>query len=307
MRCRASASSATAGCRRSAATRIASTRSASRMRRRSSSSSTGRRGGPTRRFSKSTRSSPSSPRARFPSSPPMPLAAAHAAHVRRLPLRGVPALRRPRAGALRPLDARMDGPLPRPHPRGRRARAVSRAAGDRRRDVRCRAARLAPRARIHSAATSRTRGAASPRRRSTRRARCFDRAGDVRIVAAARRLPRRQRAVDRARRNARPALRRLRRCADGARRAGSVDAALGRARRDDAPARRGARAATANSTISIRASSTSSRRCARCACCTTRRGSRSAGTTPPFPSPSPGSTRSATGRTGSSSCASRSR
>ncbi len=38
-----------------------------------------------------------------------------------------------------------------------------------------------------------------------------------------------------------------------------------------------------------------------------RRGSRGAGTTRPFPPPSPGSTRSATGRTGYSSCASRSR
>ncbi len=51
----------------------------------------------------------------------------------------------------------------------------------------------------------------------------------------------------------------------------------------------------------------SSRRCARCASSTTRRGSHSAGTIRRFPWRFPGSTRSATGRTASSSCASRSR
>ncbi len=165
------------------------------------------------------------------------------------------------------------------------------------------AARLPARARLHPAGPASTRGAASPRRRSTACARCFDRAGDVRHAAPARRLPRRQRAVDRRR----PALRRLRRRADGPRGAGPVDAALRRARRDDAPARRRARGLRAISATSIRASCTWSKRCARCASSTTRRGSRGAGTIRRFPPRSRGSTPSATGRTASWSCASRSR
>jgi Ser/Thr protein kinase RdoA (MazF antagonist) len=61
------------------------------------------------------------------------------------------------------------------------------------------------------------------------------------------------------------------------------------------------------SSRSIRASSTSSRHCGRCASSITRRGSPSAGTTLHSPPRSRGSTPSATGRTASSSCASRSR
>ena len=57
--------------------------------------------------------------------------------------------------------------------------------------------------------------------------RCFERAGEVRTLAPARRLPCRQRAVDRRR----PALRRFRRQPHGAGDAGSVDAAVRRARR----------------------------------------------------------------------------
>ncbi len=76
---------------------------------------------------------------------------------------------------------------------------------------------------------------------------------------------------------------------------------------DDAAARRRARRLRGVLRASTRASFISSRRCARCASSTTRRGSRSAGTIPRFPRRSRGSTRSATGRTASSSCASRSR
>jgi len=65
--------------------------------------------------------------------------------------------------------------------------------------------------------------------------------------------------------------------------------------------------ATSDSARSTAASSSSSRRCALCACCTTRHGSPGAGTTRRSPPRSRGSARSATGRTASSSCASRSR
>ena len=87
---------------------------------------------------------------------------------RRLPVRRVSEVRRPRARARGPRDARMARPLPRAHPRGRRAQSPFAApAGARRRDVRRRAARLPARARLHPGRPACRRGAASPRSRST--------------------------------------------------------------------------------------------------------------------------------------------
>ncbi len=113
-----------------------------------------------------------------------PLAArrGHAARIRRLPLRRLSAMRRPRAGARQPGDAGMDGPLPRTHPRGRRAGAVPAPAGARHRDVRRRAARLAARARLHSAGPADALAQHRRRRRWTARGAAFERAGDVRTL-----------------------------------------------------------------------------------------------------------------------------
>ena len=90
-------------------------------RRRSWPSSTGRDAGRTRRSLEEHAFVAELAAREIPVVAPLALAGAHAARVRRLPLRRLPAVRRPRAGARRPGDARMDGPLPRPHPRGRRA------------------------------------------------------------------------------------------------------------------------------------------------------------------------------------------
>ena len=266
-------------------------------------SSTARRAGATRRSWRSTPSPSSSPSARSRWS-------------RRSPLRGAPRCMRSAASASpsiraaaaarpswRTRDAGVDGALHRPHPRRGRDQAV-RASGP----------RSTSRAFGASRATGCSRAASFPpicsrpgRARSALAlagvARCYERAGDVRTHAPARRLPRRQRAVDRRG----PALRRLRRLPHGPGGAGPVDAALGRPRLDDAAARGRARRLRGLPASSIRASCTCSRRCARCASSTTRRGSRGAGTIPRFPPRFPGSTRSATGRTASWSCASRSR
>ncbi len=181
-------------------------------------------------------------------------------------------------------------------------RPLRRPPGAGHRELRRGAARLAARARL------RARGPA-PRVRERRRAGARRRPPLLRPrrrglrPAPARRLPRRQRAVDRRR----PALRRLRRLPDRARGAGPVDAARGRPGRHDAPARARPERLRATSSTSTGASCTWSRRCARCASSTTRRGSRGAGTIPRSRRRFPGSTATATGRTGSWSCASRSR
>ncbi len=133
--------------------------------------------------------------------------------------------------------------------------------------------------------------------------RCYERAGPLATHPPARRLPRRQRPVDRRR----PALRRLRRRALRAGGAGPVDAAVRRSCRDDATARR--RARRLRGFPRVRAARARARRGAAHAAShpLLRRGSRGAGTTRRFPPRFPGSTPSATGRTASSSCASRSR
>ena len=150
------------------------------------------------------------------------------ARVRRLPLRGLSAPRRPHAGARRSGHARMDRPLHRPHPRGRRGAAVRGAPCPRHRSLRRRAARLAARARLHPAGSPAglaERGRPRARRRAPllrpRRRRAPD--------PPARRLPSRQHPVDRRR----PAFRRSRRRAHGPGDAGPVDAAVGRPRGDD--------------------------------------------------------------------------
>ena len=131
-------------------------------------------------------------------------------------------------------DARMARPLHRPHPRGRRARAPSRTGpridiasfGEEPRDFLL-ASGFIP------ARPASSRGRRPPTSRSRACAHAFERAGDVRHAAPARRLPRGQRAVDARHRQraGRPALRRPRRRAHGPRGAGPVDAGLGRPRR----------------------------------------------------------------------------
>ena len=117
-------------------------------------------------------------------------------HVRRLALRRVSEARRPHARARRSGDARMARPLHRPHPRGRRACAVRAPPGARHRDVRRRAARVPARRTISCPPTcSRRTGRVSAMALDGVR-HCFERAGDVRDAAPARRLPREQRAVD---------------------------------------------------------------------------------------------------------------
>ena len=122
MRSKPSACAATDDCWRSTATRIASTRSRWRMGRRWSRSSTVRSAGPTRRFSRSMRSSPNSPRKKSRSSRRRRVTTDRTLHdARRLPLRRLSALQRPRARARRSRHARMDRPLHRTHPRNRLA------------------------------------------------------------------------------------------------------------------------------------------------------------------------------------------
>ena len=252
--------------------------------RRSSRSSTGRGAGPDAQILEEHAFVAELAAREIPVVAPLTLARQHAARVRRLPLRRLPAgaaAGRPSSTTAETLEW-MGRFLGRIHAVGA-LRAVPAPAGARHR---------APSATSRATGCSRTasfrrisldawRSIAAQALDGVRR--CFDRAGDVRDAAAARRLPRRQRAVDRARRDARPAFRRLRRRAHGPGGAGPVDAALRRSRRDDAPARATCSPATRTSTSSIRASCTSSRRCARCACSTTRRGSRGAGTTRRFP------------------------
>ena len=302
MRWTASASWAMGASSASTATRIASISRTARMRHRSSSSSTGRRAGATRRSSRSMRSSPSWSNARFRRSRRW---CSRAATLHRFadlrfavyPKHGgrTPELDDPdtlewlgrfigrihAVGALAPfahrpaLDIATFGDEPRAVPAGARFRAAGPA-----RRVPDRVARW----------------------RSTVCATASTRAGDVHDAAAARRLPREQRAVDRRW----PAFRRLRRRAHGSGHAGPVDAAVRRSRRDDAPAFRRARRLRRLRGHSTAASCIWSRRCARCASFTMPRGSRGAGTTRRFPRRFPGSTRSATGRTAFSNCASRS-
>ena len=138
-----------------------------------------------------------------------------------------PRARRPRAEPRRRGDARVARPLPRPHPRDRRAAGLRRAAGARRRQFRRRAARLPARARLAAAraedvyagvaqqAIDGDRALPGARRRRAR-------------AAPAWRHARGQHALDRRRHRrrhaGRPALRRLRRRAHGAGGAGPVDA-----------------------------------------------------------------------------------
>ena len=271
------------------------------MRRRSSSSSTGRRAGPTRRSSRSTRSSPNWRSARFP---PSRRSRSRAATLHRFADLRFAVY--PRHGGRTP---ELDDPdtlewlgrfIGRIHAVGALAPFAHRPAldiatfGDEPRAFLLGDDFVPP----DLLDAYRTRFGDGARRRAPL-LRARRRRGDA---AAARRLPREQRAVDRRR----PAFRRLRRRAHGAGRAGPVDAAVRRSRRDDAPALRRARGLRGLRGRSTAASCTWSRRCARCASSTTRRGSRGAGTTRRFRRRSPGSTRSATGRTASSNCASRS-
>ena len=124
-----------------------------------------------------------------------------------------------------------------------------------------------------------------------------------RAAPPARRLPPGQRPLDRRR----PALRRPRRRRHRPRGAGPVDAAVGRPRRDDAPARSTCSRATKRSWTSTGASCAWSSRCARCACSTTAPGSRGAGATRRSRSTSRGSRARRTGPTSARGSASSSR
>ena len=236
---------------------------------------------------KSRTSSPSLPRARFRSSRRSRFAGPHAARVGHLSLRGLSEMRRSRPGARPQGNARMDGPLPRPHPRGRRAEAVLAPAGARRPHVRHRATRLAARPRFHSARPASKRGGAIATQALDGVQRCYDRAGDVRSLRLHGDCHAGNVLWIEHGDHARSAFRRFRRRAHGPGGAGPVDAALGRSRGHDAPARVTCSPDTTISSRSIRASSTSSRRCARCACSTTRRGSAQRWDDPAFPAAFP--------------------
>ena len=273
-------------------------------RRRWSRSSTARSAGPTRRSSRSTRSPPSSPsaRSRWSRRSRSTAATLHAFDGFRFavyPRRGG------RAPELEdPDDARVDRPLHRPHPRRRRAaRRSPQRPGARHRDASATSRATACSRTASFPPTCAPRGRAWSTRRSTACAHCFERAGDVATL----RLHGDCHAGNVLWTDGRPALRRLRR-----RRTGPAVQDLwmllsGDRADDDAAARRRARRLRGLRRVRP-ARAASGRGAAHAApASTTRRGSRGAGTTRPSRPPSRGSTRSATGRTASSSCASRSR
>ena len=297
----ASACAATGACWRSTATRTASTRCGATTRRRSSRSSIGPRAGATRRSSRSTRSSPSWPSARFPWCAPLALdgATLHASTAFASPCsRGAAAARR--SSTIRD-TLEWHRPLHRPHPRRRRGAPF--AHGPRSTSKRSATSRATSCSRtIRARRPARRLDAASSARRSTACA-LFRARGRRRDAAPARRLPREQRAVDR--RTGRTSSISTTPHRPGG--AGPVDAAVGRSRGDGAPARRRARRLRGLSRVRP-ARAASGRGAAHAAPDPLfARGSRGAGTIRRFRRRSRGSTRSATGRTASSNCASRSR
>ena len=248
----------------------------------------------------------SSPSARFPVVAPLAIAAAR----RCTQFGGFRFAVYPRRGGRAPeLDdprhARMDrAASSAASTRSARSAPFARAARARHRELRHRAARLAARPRLHSRRPARGLGRAWRRWRSTACATASSaRATCARCACTATAMPATCCGPTTA-----AALRRLRRRAHGARGAGPVDAALGRPRRDDAAAR-----ATCSPATRISASSTARELHLVEALRTLRLHpllgldraalGRSRVSRPPFR----GSTRSATGRTASSSCASRSR
>ena len=225
-----------------------------------------RAAGATRRSSRSTPSRTSSRQREIPVVAPLALDGARCTS-RRLPLRGLPAPRRPRARARRPERARMDRPLPRraSTPSGATRPFAQRPALDIA-ELRRRAARLAARARLHPAgrAGRLEGGRASRRCRRRRAARFARRRRRPKQISPARRLPPRQHPVDRRTTRARTSStsttrawgRRCRTC-------GCCCRAIARSARRAAVAT--CSRATSDFASSTGASCTWSRRCARCA------------------------------------------
>ena len=266
----ASACAATAGCSSSTRTRTACSRSSWKTAASSSPSSIGPAAGATRRSSRSTRSPPSSPRPRSrsprrwrstrrrdsPHADGVGLPGRRWRSSTRRPARYrfavARASRRPRAGARRPADAAWLGRfIGRLHAVGARGRFEHRD------DARRRDASATQRATGCSTATSLpptqlpALAATLATRRSTTSRDAFDAGAGAAHAAPARRLPPRQRAVDATRG---PHFVDLDDAVHRPGDAGPVDAAVGRPRRDDAPARRTCSTATRRSWTSTGAS-----------------------------------------------------